>query len=210
MEENNFEFDIASLSKNFDNKTLRYRINAFVYACNIRLDPNDIKADDKRIRVSENNTPFGKSITIGGEYKDLNFFFANYYENEKLDKKIIDLPFSILLTKYGEKELYGLNIETINGKKTEFVIYRNNYTIGEQALHNNVRFVSNIIDFSQVLKLIKNFVDNPKIVFDTYNDIACKYECYFTKEDLEKGIMEDENLDKPTGKIRKLCKKMRN
>lgn len=208
MKNKDFDVNLAVINENFNNKTLRYRINGFAYACNI-IDFKNAN-EEESIKVSKNINPLGTSITIGGEYNDLNFFFTNYYRKEKLDKKILDLPFSILLTKNVDKDLYGLNIETISGKKTQFVIYRYCLTVDNQTICDDVRFVSSISDFSQVLKLIKNFVDNPITVFNTYNDIACKYERYFDKDDLEKGIIEDEYLDKPNGKIKKLCKKLKN
>lgn len=208
MEDNNFDVNLSLISDDFNNKTLRYRINGFAYACNIKDFKNENV--EESIKVSKNINPLGTSITIGGEYNDLNFFFTNYYKKEKLDKKIIDLPFSILLTKNVDKNLYGLNIETISGKKTQFTIYRYCSTVDSQSVCDDIRFVANITDFSQILKLVKSFVDNPKMVFNTYNGVVCKYERYFNQEDLEKGIQEDEYLDKPSGKIKKLCKKLKN
>ena len=206
MEENNYNVDLAEISEDFNNKTLRYRINAFAYACNME----DI--DNKNFKVSKHINALGTSIILGGEYQDLHFNFTNYYKKEKLDKKIIDIPFGLSLTKKVNQDLYGLNIDTDNGKKTQFTIYRycsmNNPD--KETICDDVRFVTNIVDFSQVLKLIKAFVSNPKLVFDTYNEINYKFERFYKQDDFEKGIIDDEKLDKPTGKLKNLVKKVKN
>lgn len=71
-------------------------------------------------------------------------------------------------------------------------------------------FFVNVLDFSKVLKLVESFVDNPKLVYDTYNDIMEQKKIVFTNKDLNHGLTQDKKLDEPVGKIKKLVKILTN
>ena len=220
----------------FNNKTLRYRINGFAYACkmeNIEVPPSFVVENGEKlsrsvgvlfnttekkrdideevhyfIATNEDHNPKCNSVTLSGQYGDLSFTFVNYYKKEKLDKKIIDLPFSISLEKKIDKDTYQFNIETVEDIRCKFKIakYRE---YKSKTLYDDVVFYANVADFSKILKLVKSFVFNPVLVFNTYNEIDQNYKRIYTNHDLEKAIMQDEKLDKPVGKIKKyLIKKI--
>ena len=219
--------DLAGMSELFNNKTLRYRINGFAYACNMQdigiLGNSRVifncagfdkygkkKTNDEHsyfISVNEQTHHEKKGVVLKGQYDDLTFTFINYYNKEKLDKKIIDIPFYISLEKKIDKDKYQFDIETVDGMRTKFSIikcteYKN------KTLHDDLCFYANVTDFSKVLKLIKSFVYNPKIYFDTYNELVKKKKIVFTNSMLCKMAMQDENLDKPVGKVKKIMKKI--
>ena len=58
-------------------------------------------------------------------------------------------------------------------------------------------------EFEDILKLVKAFVFNPKLLFMTYNEEVHKNKIVLSTTALKKGIMQDEKLDKPAGKIMK-------
>ena len=71
-------------------------------------------------------------------------------------------------------------------------------------------FYANVMDFSKILKLVESFVYNPVLVFNTYNEIEKKYYHTYTYNELSKVAMQDEKLDKPMGKIKKMIKRITN
>ena len=222
MEDEKFRINLASMNEVFNNKTLRYRINGFAYACNMQnigimrdsgvlFDTNGFNSKNESgyfISTSKSDNPLGKSVTISGQYNDLFFIFTNYYKNENLDKRIIDLPFLISLSKKDEKSSYNLDIETIDKARTKITIYK--LWEADCLFYDDVSFYVNINDFSKVLKLVKSFVLNPVLVFNTYDDMRKQYKMVYKSSDLNKAIIDDENLDKPMGKIKKIVKRISN
>ena len=158
------------------------------------------------IAVNKNDKgDFGKNITITGHYDDLNFSFVNYFDSKKLDKKVCELPFKISLAKLVGNDNFVLNIETVNGIETKitFSKYREHK---KRTISYTRSFYVNILDFSNVLKLVKAFVYNPNLVFDIYNEVIDNKKIVFTGSDFKKAVMQDEKLDKPVNKVKKLVK----
>ena len=241
MGENTFSVDLASMDSVLNNKTLRYRVNGFAYACGMKdigatklvaidtywlnslgpskeVDVNNAAIfstlGNKRtcegpnyfISINKNEHGlFGKNIIISGYYNDLSFAFTNYYDNKNIDKKVVELPFSISLAILIDEDNYTLNIETVRGVETKFTIskYRE---FKKRTTSRMQTFYANVLDFSNVLKLVKSFVYNPQLLFNTYNSIIESKKTVITNGDLNKGIMDDERLDKPVGKIKKKIK----
>ena len=237
MEENIFNVNLADMDSVFNNKTLRYRINAFAYACKME----DIKVM-KNISVKNGGSydeggsgvifstdgfkgnkrtcegpnyfiavnkydkgEFGKNIVLSGHYDNLSFSFINYYDNKKLNRKVVELPFKISLAKLIDNDNYKLDIETVNGYETKitFSKYREHKKRTISYTHD---FYVNILDFSLVLKLVKSFAYNPELVFASYNEVLNNKKITFTNADMKKGIMQDNNLEKPIGKVKKIFK----
>ena len=150
---------------------------------------------------------FGKNITLTGHYNDLSFSFVNYYEKQKNDHKVHELPFKISLAKLIENDNYLLDIETVNGieKRVTFSKYREHK---KRTISYKHTFYVNIQDFSKVLKLVKAFVYNPSLVFATYNEIMENKKMVLTGNDFDKAIMQDKQLDEPVGKVKKIVRKV--
>ena len=231
MENSNY-VNLAGMNEVFDNKTFRYRINGFAYACGIKdisivknagtlfdtegfNNLNVIKSDNAGylIAVNKNEYPTGKTVTLTGQYEDLNFTFTNYRvlnkDISKIDRKILELPFSISLFKNIDKDTYHLEIETVNDMETKFTITKSR-DHKNKILSSRVSFYANVLDFSKVLKLVKSFVYNPILAFNTYIEVINNKKITITNSDLNKGIMQDECLDKPMGKIKKLVRRITN
>ena len=163
MENNNV--NLADMNELFNNKTFRYRINGFAYACKMKdigvlgdsavlFDSDGLTSDENKgyfISVNKNEYPTGKTVTLTGQYEDLHFTFINYYSKEKLDKKIVDLPFSIVLTKPIDSDTYRLEMETVEGMRTKFAIYKYR-EFKDRTLVDDVKFYANVLDFSKILK----------------------------------------------------------
>ena len=219
MKENDFEINLAAINEAFNNKTLEYRINGFAYACKMKnigivknggvLFSSSKKQEDTNyfIATSEiSDKTYGDGISISGNYGNLVFTFTNYPGKKNLDKKVVEIPFSISLIKPVDKDIYYLNIDTHNDIQDRFEIikYRE---LKNDTVCSKICFYANVFDFSKILKLIKSFVYNPKLVFNTYNEIEKNKIAVFTNSDLSKGIMQDEKLDKPVSKMTKIYKK---
>ena len=227
MEENKFNVNLANISDVFNNKTFRYRINGFAHACHMHdigvFSNSSVlfncegfsKLGNKKtseehsyfISTSASNSQKGKSITLSGQYNDLIFSFINYYNKEKLDKKIIDLPFFISLIRTIDEITYKFTMETVDGARTKFMIIKSR-EFKNETLHDDIVFYANVNDFSEILKLVKSFIYNPKLVFDTYNEMMQQQHIVFTNNMLNKMAMQDTKLDKPVGKIKKIVKKI--
>ena len=211
--------NLSNISDLFKNKTLKYRIDGFAEACNMKnigvvrndgvLFNTKTKTDDIKYYMAVNtcsNYQLGSGITISGYYGDLNFSFTNFRNLvEDLDRKIIELPFILSLFKKVDLDTYHLEIETVNGIETKFIITKS-YEDKNKIIHSRLSFYANVTDFSIILKLVKSFVYNPQLVFATYNTIKEQKKIIFSGSELNKAIMQDENLDKPVGKIKKLIK----
>ena len=224
--ENNDYVNLAGMNEIFNNKTLIYRINGFARACNMHnigvlgnsgvLFNTKKKSDDIKYYIVANTSlksEKGYGVNLSGYYGDLNFTFTNYRDLNKdiskIDRKILELPFSISLFKNIDKDTYHLEIETVNDMETKFTITKSR-DHKNKILSSKVSFYANVLDFSKVLKLVKSFVYNPILVFNTYIEVVNNKKITITNSDLNKGIMQDECLDKPMGKIKKLVQRITN
>ena len=221
MEKNN-NVNLAAMNEIFNNKTFEYRINGFARACNMHnievlrnsgvLFNTKKKNDDIKYYIvasTGGKSEKGYGVTLSGYYGDLSFTFTNYRNLNKdiirIDRKILELPFSISLFKNIDKDIYHLEIETINGMETKFTITKSR-DLKNKILSSKVSFYANVLDFSKILKLVKSFVYNPILVFNTYNEVINSKKITITNSDLNKAILQDENLDKPVSKIKKKIK----
>lgn len=206
-----------------NSKTLEYRINGFIYACNFNLDSD--KCDKKRFLLDNmyyNGLVFnpeedeecdfvikrkydvknGDYFYMVGHSKDLNFVFNNYYGKKHIDNRVLDIPFDITLDKQFNDIVYQIIIETNSGINTKFIIIKEN--------SEKLCFYANILDFSKVLNIVKSFVINPEIVYTTYNEIKNNKRIDFSNTELNEVINKDEKLEKPAGKFVKKLKMIAN
>ncbi len=217
------DINLANMNEILNNKTLRYRINGFARACNMQdigvLGNSGVlfnasgfdrygnrQTSDEHsyfISLNEHDRLYGKCITLKGQYEDLSFTFINHCDRKvKLDKRIVDLPFSISLEKKIDDDTYKLDIDTIEGVRTKFSL-RKYREFKNQTLHDDIAFYANVMDFSKILKIVKGFVYNPKLCFDTYDEVMREQKIVFTNNMLNKMVMQDEKLDKPMSKVKK-------
>ncbi len=215
--EDNKKINLSKMNELFDNKTLIYRINGFAHACKM----DDVKVIENSEMIFNMTNPIyyittstvdndsrGQGITINGCYDDLFFSFTNFYKERKnLNRKIMELPFSIDLVKKIGEDTYELQVETINGMETRFNITKlQEYR--DRTISTNTTFYANVREFGSVLKLVKSFVYNPVLVWIIYNEVINKKKIVLTGSDLQKGCMQDERLDKPICKTQKILKKI--
>ncbi len=225
MKENHFNNSLANINEAFDNVTFRYRINGFAEAC--RMDglfppkkagvifstPDTSNLSDNEykhsyfISAGENQEAYGKSITLNGQYDELFFTFINVYNKERLDTRIVDLPFYISLEKKIDENTFKITMETIAKQRTKFTLSKS-CEFQDRTISNNIVFYANIMDFSTILKIVKSFVYNPCLVYNNYNEMMTKQKVVFTSSMVDKAAMQDENLDKPIGPIGKIFKKI--
>ena len=190
-----------------DSKTLIYRIDGFMEACNMNLEKSICqKVISSSTKAYINNTTFdynqtysvnfayiydyenGKSFTVSGNYEDIDFCFINYYEKDKNKNRIIEIPFSLVIEKKINDTKYVIRMTSRINKQVEFSIMKND---------EKLRFYANIIDFSKVLNIIKSFVNDPEILFNKYDEIMNKKRVIFTNGDLNKGFDDDKKFEKP-------------
>jgi len=206
-----------------NSKTIAYRINSFINACNLNIDINDYK---KQSKIYENyyttglifnqncdnqleifatkkqSDDHGDYVHIAGENDDLIFSFDNFYEKKKINQKIVDIPFNIYINKMFEGLEYSVKMESTYNKEVCF-------TFVEEDGHE-LCFYANILEFSKILNLVKAFISNPENVIRTYQRIMNNKKVIFTNGDLDKSIDKDPEFEKPAGKIRKLYKRIMN
>ena len=202
-----------------DSKTLAYRIDGFLYACNYTLKEdaheqvwkifekqyenivNFDQNDEKKLNIlvkKQIDPKRGNYIMLKGESDDLMFVFNNYYGKKKIDKKIMEIPFDIVLIKKFNDMEYQMILGTNVDKEVRFTVIKNN--------EKKIVFYANIFDFSKILKLVKSFVKNPDVVFNTYSEVISEKRISFTNTDVNKVIENDKNLDKPASKLMKKIK----
>lgn len=211
------KYKVAELNS----KTLKYRINGFLKACNMNLensictkDISDFKLEyvNKNNQEEQYNINFylsyndkGNNVTMSGDYNDLNFRYINYYDNDKNYNKINEIPFYIDLKKEYEDFKYELEVITLNKSRTRFIIRKSN---DKMLLPYIIMFQANVLDFSIILKLVKAFVSHPELVFKSYKDVMDKKNPTLTCGDLGKGIIEDDSLDEPVTGVKKIIRSL--
>ena len=227
MSEYNYCEEIKTKYKvdEFNSKTLSYRINGFIKACNMNLENSVCNKDISTHRLeydkleyvnNENNkiqytinltknTSDDAKVSLVGKYDDLSFSFINYIDEDEHYNKIRELPFRLSLTNEFDGFKYDLEINTISKYRTKFIIRKGKE---EMLIPYIISFQANILDFSLVLKLIKSFVINPDLVFTSYSDVMNKKNPTITCSDLGKGIVEDESLNEPVKGIKKIIRSL--
>lgn len=227
MNEYNFCEEIKNEYKveELESKTLSYRFNGFIYACDIDLRESDWIKEISPMRIPYINKKYedsnkkynvnfsrnynhekGNSMFVIGEYNNLKFLFMNYYDEDKKIDKINEIPFHITLGKSYNEFAYQLDMETISKTNVKFFIKK----LKEKSLvviPNTLTFTADVTDFGKILKLVKSFVHNPELVFIAYNEIMNRKEVSFSNKELSVALVEDEKLDKPKKKKRKILKK---
>lgn len=206
-----------------NSKTLEYRINGFIYACNMDLansecvkyvspnrtqfinKRNDDKYDIHFTRLCDREK--GNSFVLLGKYGKLNILFINYFAEDKRKGRINEIPFCVSLGTMYNNLAYQLDMNTISKSRVKLVLKK----IKEgEMIPNIINFEVNINDFSKVLKLVKSFVNNPELVFVAYREILNRKNVVFTNRELDVGLVVDEKLDKPTSKTQKILRKLTN
>ena len=202
--------------KEISSKTLRYRINNFLKACNVDLSDKEYEKVLKQYEhvftrgliynfgnedqlsiyaVKQQDNKLGDYIHMYGRSKEFSFSFDNYYENKNLDKKIVDVPFNIII-KFNNVD-YGLRMETVFHKEVAFMVTKKLQSIS---------FYSSPVDFEQVLEVISAFVYNPEEVFKIYNSIYNQKRIEFSNAELNIGATNGEEFVKPSKKYVKNMK----
>ena len=226
MKEYNFCDEIIReyRAEELDSKTLKYRINKFIYACGMDLSDSlwvkDIsstnlpyifkKKTDGDITYSINfardyDREKGRNFILIGEYNGLKLMFVNYFEKDKRNDIVNEIPFHILLSKEYKDAAYQLEINAGQNLKAKFIIKKNKES---DILPSVVTFQANVNDFGKILKLVKSFVHNPDLVFRVYDEKLNSKEVIFTNKDLDAALVVDEKLDKPVSGIQKIIKKI--
>ena len=196
-------FDIKEL----DSMTLSSRIDGFVSACNLDLSNSlceklisvtrvsyvNKKLNEDKLKYNINfargyDDKLGRYFIIIGKYNDLDLLFTNYYGKDRNLNKINSLPYQITLMKMFDNYNYSINIES-NGLKTKFELVKRK---DDNELNNTLAFYANVRDFNKTLMIVKSFVNNPKVVFDTYNEVMNSKKVSFSTNDLDQ-INTDQN-----------------
>ena len=199
-----------------DSKTLSYRINGFLYACNMDLENGNIGGtiDNGKIICSIKKNEDGvfevminviegdhfnheRELVLKGNYNNINFLFSNKYDKNTMKNKILEIPFNINL----KKDKYILTVNSVFEERVEFYLeeVNDNYS-------RHIHFYANISNFEDILRLVATFVNNPKEVFDNYNNIMEAKKIVFTNTDVKKGLIFDKELEKPVNKLVKKLK----
>ena len=201
----------------FNSKTFNYRINNFLYACNYTFQRNKHeiimpiidskyqrgvifnKGDFDEVKV----IPFKKYdldkhdyIELDGQSSDMKFIFNNYYGNRKINNRVLEIPFSINIIKNVDGINYQIVMKSLEKEEVKFFI-------SSDTMERSLVFYANILDFSDILKITKSFVDDPKKLLNTYIYVRDEKRISFTNKDLEIGMNNDENFSKPKRKIKK-------
>jgi hypothetical protein len=214
---NNFYEEIKNIfDDDLDRKTLEYRINCFIHACDIDLTESNWEKIISEIGIpyinktgSNHNISFaktldrrrGKNAVLIGKYRNLDFCFINYFGWDNKKRQIIEYPYSISLAKYIKEKAYCLKIDAIDTNEIKVNVIESSK---DGTIKQEIEFSSKYIEFNKVLKFIKGFVNNPELIFDTYDRE--------TNNDfmniLNKVSIEDDELNKPEGMLKKLFKKL--
>ena len=178
--------DVISVIELYSN-TISYRINNFLYACNINMEDGVNKSivnsdaykmarkeldNNNYIEISFLNNDSkndNKSFILEGKVNDLAFSFINNYDVSVMKEAVKELPFNINITKYYNDFEYNLKMESVDKKRVFFRIHRKH--INNNMLNSQQAFYANILDFSKILRTIKSFNNNPWAFYKTSEDI---------------------------------------
>lgn len=228
MEEYDFTEEIKDKYKveELNSKTLDYRINGFIKACNMDLSKSvcskeitthhleyskleynnqDNTDNNYSVKFFKDTNDKGNYISISGNYNDLDFRFINYVDNDNNYNKIYELPFSVLLKKEKDIFNYDLEIVTLSKYNTKFILRKNNE---KMLIPSIITFKANILDFGIILRLIKSFVNDPEQIFDEYNKTFKQKECTFNNKDITKSIIKDDTLEEPVKGLKKVIRNL--
>lgn len=194
-----------------DNRTLTYRIDGFINACEMNLEgsighkeisPMKIAYINKKIGEEElkYNVNFayrysvlkGNNFIFCGQYNDLDFSLINYFDSIRNKDKIYEVPFSITLTKPFDGYTYTIRMENVVNRIVVFELIKSKE--GE-SLVQQIVFENNIRDFTRVLSIVSSFVKNPKVVFDTYAYAVKKKVVKLSNEEVDR-VIKAENSEK--------------
>lgn len=214
------EYNVLEL----ESKSLSYRIDSFIYACDMDLSDSlcvkgisktraeyiNKKKDTGNFQYDINFTrgydhEKGNYFVLLGKYNDLVLLFANYFDKDKNKSRINEIPFHISLGKIYNDYAYQICFETVTASRVKITIKKSKE---DEMIPNSIVFQTNISDFSKVLKLVKSFVRNPELVYITYDEIMNRKEIMFTSSDFDVAIINDPKLDEPINKIEKILKKI--
>lgn len=228
MEEYNFSEEIKDKYKVnvLNSKTLSYRINGFIKACNMDLgnsmcskeitthrleyakleynnqDNSDINYN---IRFFMDNNENGNYVSLNGNYNGIKLEFTNYIDDDNNYEKIYELPFKVSLKTKKDNFEYDLEIATLSKLNNKFILRKNNE---KMLVPYIITFKANILDFGIILRLIKSFVNDPEQLFNEYNSIFNQKECIFNNKDITKSIVKDDSLEEPVKGLKKIIRRL--
>ncbi len=198
-----------------DSKTLKYRIDGFIEACDMNLEgsipekkisstfaqyiakESDEEGLQYNVRLSFRcDYERGESIVVIGDYNDISFILVNFYDKDKKNR-IVELPFSLAVEKTVGDIKYRISLESTVDRQVEFSISKDD---------KQVHFFANILDFSKVLNLVSTFINDPENLFKTYDEIMNKKKVFFTNGDLNKGFEKSDRFEKPVSSFVKKIK----
>lgn len=204
-----------------DSATLAYRINGFLYACNMNVEDsicakcisptrvpyinksNENEESDIKYNINftrSYNRDFGKSFVLLGKYGDLNVLFINYFDKDTKKDRINEIPFEISVGKLCGGIAYQLDIKTISHGQARFVIKKSKE---KEIFPSILNFDAKVNDFSRILRLVKSFVHNPELVHLTYKEVVNRKNICISSKELDIALVRDEKLNKPKTKIKK-------
>ena len=221
MEKYNFcdELKYTLFINELNSKTLEYRLNGFIYALKMNLEDGIYrpivntsshnytikrKEDTYLIKISvmdTHNNKHNRVFKLCGNYNNLEFEFINQYNNSINCGRIKNIPFKAFVKIKENDDVYQLLIESVTKEQVYIKLDKS-----KSVDHESYSFGVNIMDFSQVLKLIKSFVNNPLVVYDTYKNIICNGKVILKSGELGSAYENDENLNQPLGKVMKRIK----
>ena len=161
----------------------------------------DDNKNDLTVFASKIFSDRGFLIHVEGNYENLEFSINNYIGKKNLDKKIREIPFSFHIKRYLDDSIYEIHMNTAFEKEIHFVFIKDN---------KKMCFNANVLEFANILNLIKTFVINPEIVFNKYEEIIDNKRIMFTNGELNKPVETYEEFEKPASKLVKKIKKITN
>ena len=198
--------------------TMEYRVNSFLKACNLLLNDKEYDKILKQYEhtytrgliynlgkenqisiyaVKQQDDKYGDYIHINGKTKNMVFSFDNYYEERKIDKRILELPYKMDIVKEYNNSIYEIKINAMYNGEFIFDITKDD---------NTISFYINPIELHKMLKIINSFVNNPEVVYNTYNEIMYNKKFIFSSSDLNKGSINGIEFEKPKYKLVKKVK----
>ena len=198
--------------------TMEYRVNSFLKACNLDLNNKEYEKILKQYEhvftrgliynfgtkdqfsiyaVKQQDDKFGDYIHINGKDKNMVFSFDNYYEERKIDKRILELPYRISIKKEFNGSIYEIKINGMYNGEFIFDICKDD---------NSISFYTNPIELYKILKIVNSFVNNPMVVYDAYSDVMYSKKIMFSNKDLYKGSINGIEFEKPENKLVKKMK----
>ncbi len=139
-------------------------------------------------------------VSIRGNYRNIVFNFHNYYnDDDKIDEKILDIPFTLEVFNTVSKNTYHLEITSLDGNDPQITIAKIREYKSDR-IYDKYTFTTKVDGFNTILKLLKCFINYPELFCKNCTEVVNSRKIEFTRDELDNILLDDDRIDEPINK----------